>query len=767
MSTNTFKYAKLLTRAGIGVYPIRKGTKKVMIPGSRESIQSVDEFQIDKWFNGTENNLGVFVDPQTRLLVIDIDRHGHVDGVEAADDLVKALPFPETLTVTTAHGGTHIYYRYPHVVNMPTKSLVRGEFAPGIDILLSINVVGPGSIVDGVEYATNGVDNIAQAPEWLLNLLTWSGIQTKRDKFPPNARNNSLNNMGTHLWANGFDRDTLIAALILLNYKCSEHNPEIPGGARPDLEEILSIAGSVMSKDPSYYQERHREAQITSKSADDIDHVIETETLTDEGNVERLIAVAKGNIVVWNDGKRAVWYHWNGVYWQEAWNKAVVYEYVGHIISKLDEMGQNLVDVGKSIVADTLRHAREMNDDPDEGELSRGSALEKKGHQMLNMATSLRDAPRRHSLLTVAEEYMPLQVHINDFDADPWLLGTKNGVVDLRSGELLPAAKEYMISKTISVAHDENASCPTWEEFIYSVFDGDIEMIDYVQQVVGYTLTGMTNEEKYFVCLGDGGNGKSVFLNTIAEILSDYGKATAFSTFDVKEHGATDDLADIRGARYVYAAERDSDRRLAENKLKHLTGGEEVKARPLYGRWFHYVPSYKIWMAVNELPTITGTDNGTWRRLVLIDFPVSFRENPDRNLMEKLRQEHAGILNWMIKGCLLWQRNGGLREPSSIIQRTSMYRASQDIIGMFCEDSLEYKEGSKVKHGELYQSYKNWCDLHGHKYPVSSVRFGQYLKTKKSMISRRSAGNQLVYDNFELRSSHDTAIAAFSIDSNE
>jgi putative DNA primase/helicase len=323
------------------------------------------------------------------------------------------------------------------------------------------------------------------------------------------------------------------------------------------------------------------------------------------------------------------------------------------------------------------------------------------------------------------------QIHkqINDFDRDPWLLTVTNGVIDLKTGEILDFNREHLNTKRAAIRYDSTAKAPRWRSFLYEIFAGNQELIDYIQAAVGYSLTGDTSEQCLFLCHGAGANGKSVLLEVLLSLTGEFGMDAPMSTFAAKngnQTGASNDLAMLRGTRLVTASETNEGMRLDEALIKKVTGQDKVTARKLYQEFFSYTPQFKLWLAMNHRPSIRGVDNGIWRRIRMIPFSVVIPpDQQDRDLKAKLLEELPGILNWAIEGCLRWQREG-LKTPQIVLDATAEYRSEQDVIGAYLDECCEVGTPYQVKSMDLYADYKRWAE-DGNEYVLSIHAFGRRL----------------------------------------
>jgi putative DNA primase/helicase len=300
------------------------------------------------------------------------------------------------------------------------------------------------------------------------------------------------------------------------------------------------------------------------------------------------------------------------------------------------------------------------------------------------------------------------------WDADPWLLGTPGGTVDLRTGELLPARQDQYITKITSVtpaSQPPAQSCQLWLEFLQRVTGGNEQLQDFLQRVCGYCLTGLTIEDSLFFLHGKGGNGKSVFLGTVSDIVADYHKTASMEMFTVTygERHPTD-LAMLRGARLVTAIETEEGKRWDESKLKALTGGDKISARFMRQDFFEYVPQFKLLIAGNHKPTFRSVDEAIRRRVKLVQFTVTIPENErDPELSDKLKNEWPGILRWVIEGALMWKREG-LNPPATVKDATDDYLTGQDDLQRFIDDACVVGPDESDTTEHLWDGWTDWAE---------------------------------------------------------
>lgn len=357
--------------------------------------------------------------------------------------------------------------------------------------------------------------------------------------------------------------------------------------------------------------------------------------------------------------------------------------------------------------------------------------------KLAKYATVSENTARIENALKSATSLPGLKTTIHQWDANPWLVATVAGdTIDLRTGATKDPRRSDYLTSAVGVKFNRSADCPRWTQFLSEVFAGDAELIRYIQRAVGYSLTGSTIEQKMFICHGLGANGKSVFLDVLADLAGDFHAAAGFETFDANNRdNKRDDLAALRGKRLVTVIEADEDRRLAEARVKAVTGNDVIRCRFLYGEWFDYKPTYKIWMAVNHKPVIIGTDHGIWRRIALIPFLQTFSgSSADPRLGQKLRAELPGILNWVINGAMEWHANG-LGTCAAIEAATQEYRSESDILGQWIDDCCYLAADARLERKAGYKSYKWWAEDMGMK-PMSNAMWGRRMGERSDLAKR-------------------------------
>ena len=332
---------------------------------------------------------------------------------------------------------------------------------------------------------------------------------------------------------------------------------------------------------------------------------------------------------------------------------------------------------------------------------------------------------------------------VDQWDTDLFALNTPGGTIDLRTGENRPHVSADYMTKITGVAPDDNCPTPIWLAFMARIFNGDNELIRFVQRAAGYALTGSTAEHSLFFLYGSGANGKSTLLNALQGCMGNYHKVAPIETFTAggRDRHPTD-LAMLRGARLVTAVETDEGRQWAESKIKALTGGDKISARFMKQDFFEYTPMFKLWVAGNHKPGLRSVDEAIRRRFNLIPFTVTIPEaERDHTLGDQLKAEFPGILAWMIDGCLQWQRIG-LSPPEAVRAATAAYLEAEDALSAWVEESCVREVETWESSAALYKSWKAWAERAG-EHPCSLKKFSQRLEDRSAAFGiekRRDGG---------------------------
>lgn len=413
--------------------------------------------------------------------------------------------------------------------------------------------------------------------------------------------------------------------------------------------------------------------------------------LTDLGNAQRLVALHGQDIrycYVWK-----TWMIWDGKRW------------VKDDLGTVEKFAKN---VARSIYKEA---AREVDDN--------------KRKALVDHARATESEKRRKDLIASSRSEPGIPVKPDDFDRNPWLLNAQNCVIDLNTWETFEHRREDLITKLAGTGYDPEADCPTFKAFLHQIMDGNQNLVDYIQRVIGYTLSGSTQERAFFFLHGTGANGKSTLLNVVKELMGDYARVASADTFMEKKFDTVrEDIARLKGARFVCSSETDEGKRLAEGLIKNMTGTDIQTARFMYGNTFEFVPEFKIFLAANHQPVVKGTDLAIWDRIKKIPFDVRIQEEEqDKSLGTKLKAELPGILNWALDGFKLWRENG-LMEPEEVNNATQEYRDDMDTLKEFFSEYVKPDPMAATESAKLFKLYQIWALDIGEKYILSRREFG-------------------------------------------
>lgn len=376
------------------------------------------------------------------------------------------------------------------------------------------------------------------------------------------------------------------------------------------------------------------------------------------------------------------------------------------------------------------------------------------------IARELRSDQTRAAVERMARSNAEIAASADQWDADPWLLGTPGGTVDLRTGRVREPQRDDFITRQTAVTPN-NRKAPQWIAFLNRVFRGSPEVIPFLQRAAGYALTGMTSEHKLLFTFGTGSNGKSVFLNSLYGLLGDYATVAPSATF--LEMGADHhptDLASLAGARLVTANELPPGRAWNESRIKSLTGGDPITARRMRQDFFTYVPQFTLMIAGNHMPSFRGIDEATRRRVLLVPFAeVIPPEERDPDLADKLRAEWPAILGWAIEGTLAWQ-DQGLDAPESVQAASAEYLDSEDLLGEFVGERLTGTPDGFVHTRDLYAAFREWCGERGMHSPWTQHALTRALIERGYELHRRNSGRGLL--GYRLQATGTTAYRAGS-----
>lgn len=441
----------------------------------------------------------------------------------------------------------------------------------------------------------------------------------------------------------------------------------------------------------------------------------------------------------------------------------------------------------------TAMHYRKLAADARaQGDKEAAGRLDSKAEKLKARAHKLRSQSGRMRCLDFAKTNLeaPLAIRGDEIDCDPWALPVANGVIDLKTGGLRDGRpSDYMMKSSPVRWEGIDAPCPTWEQFIYEVMGDDREMSTFLQRLFGYGITGLSTEHVFVVFFGRGRNGKGIMTEVIQEVLGGR-DATAALAGPIQSEmlmdqgkrnaaGPSPDIMALRGLRMAFASETDEGQKFSSARVKWLSGGETLTGRyPHDKRNVSFQPTHLLCLLTNHKPHASSNDFAFWERLLLVDFPLSFvdrepkksNERPmDKGLKEKLRAELPGILAWLVRGCLEWQRLGGLKPPPRVREATAEYRREEDLMADFVDDCCieappDLTDQVRIRAGDLFEAFCLWYRVNitaNPKKQMSQKRFGLLIQDK---FERERKGGIYYYYGVEL---NDDAMASLRSDESD
>ncbi len=671
--------------------------KKPILTGWQERPRETLEEALE-W--AAKGNVGLRTGQFSGIVAIDAD-----PGADIAD-----LGLPPTVTVNTGRpGGRHFYFRCTEPIGNSS-----GKLGEHIDVKADGGqVVFPGSVhpetarrYEWAEGREPWSIELAELPGGVLERLrapiappsppraaTLARVGQTAAKGEPYAkaalerelgalcaapegqRNDMLNrtafSLGTLIGAGCLDRqeveDALRQAALDVGLESSEVDRTIRSGIDSGMQQ------------PRQVPQRHDSVPTTPGRPTEVPDLPSRRFKLDlYGNADRFMHLHGPNVHWCED--RGQWLVWSGRAWEPDAVRAA---------SRLAEL----------TIRALLKEAAEANDE-----------------DTIKWAVRCNKAARaRTEMLEVVKHRTA--VRIDRFDRDPWLLGAANGVINLRTGKLLPHQRQDMITTLCPTEYDPEAPRSRWDKFLMEIMNGDEEMIACLQRMAGYFLTGDISVQILPILFGPGANGKNVFLDTLTGIMGPYAEEAPEGLITVRkgdEHPT--EIADLHGKRLIVASETEEGRKMRIGLVKKITGNKYLKGRFMRQDYFQFERTHKTVLVTNNRPIVAEASNAIWRRLRLIPFTVVIPESKqDKHLTEKLVAEWPGILAWAVRGCLDWQqRQCDLEFPQPVREATEQYRIDSDHVADFiAECCIDWRghEGQNMKTPKenVYLAYCSWC----------------------------------------------------------
>lgn len=764
---------------GWHVFPAPPGEKKSHVAGrfgngQRWSATTDPDLIRQYWRKYPDANMGIACGRASGLLVIECDTpEGHdVDGgiAQMRDVIARHGPLPDTIEALSPTGSWHLYFNYPAHTDVPNSSAV---VSPGIDVrgeggmVIGVPSIRPGKSDPYRWKNPPGLFELADCPDWLLQLC----LKKQTESSSANAKckidtGGSSFDTGTSeveeilLWIDpdGGGYYAWLDVLIGLHshfqgsseglqladlwssqgakYKVGEVAEKWKGFSSNGDKTFATVAEMARQNgaDLSDIARRHKRGAARERAAEEKSSRAEeagarTEAETTEFDLAHDALARELGRRGWNRNAKYVavqgrWYFWDTSRWA--------------MDVRLAHM-----TLPRDFLQDRAREIAEWAD-------AKAETLPEKEADYIRTwekreGRGLRSANTVAAVASLARSNLASVTHANAFDADFLLLGTPGGTVDLKTGELRPARREDMISKLTAVTPSPaGTAASTWLKFLKEIFEGDDEIIGFLQRAAGYALTGLTSEHKLLFLYGTGRNGKSTFFETLQWIWGNYARRAAATTFltSAGERHPTD-IAGLAGARLVVGSELPKGKSWDEAVLKDLTGGDTMTARFMRGDFFDFVPQMTLMIAGNSMPSLRGVDEALRARMVLVPFAVTIPpEKRDTALGEKLRREGPAILRWAIEGALAWQQRG-LDVPQRVAAASTEYLDGEDLLGQFLADETVQSPGEFIFTSALHARFRQWTDLQGLA-SWSSHTFTKELKSRGLQECRRSTGRGFI-----------------------
>jgi len=703
---------------------------------------TTDEPTIMAWYTRRPTaGLAMATGPESDVFVVDRDdRNGGHITLELLE--AKYGPLPVSLRARSgSHAGEHIAFLYPNHGRCVVSR--KDALGPGLDVKGAGGyvVVAPSVHVSGNRYEWLDEDEstLEEAPEWLLDLVCEKAAESvspapEDDVDAPEANvlragayvakiPGAVSGEGGHdqTWraalaaVRGFDLSERQGLEVLRRYngRCS------PPWSEKELAHKVAQAKRNARVPAGYLLVEKLERP------DQSDQAVAARgprPLTETGNAERLVDIFGGDLR-WSASLG--WLAWDGRRWAR-------------------DDRRRAYAMAKETVRRIYREAAEATDDEVRKDLSK-------------WATRSESRAAREAMVALAASEPGIAIGVNELDADPWLLNVVNGVVDLRTGNLLPHDRKALMSKIAAVPYLAGAVAPTWLKVLERALP-DPDVRAFVQRFFGYAATGAIREHVIVIFWGTGANSKTTVVETVKFALGDYAIQTNPALLMAKSSDThPTERATLHGRRLAVTSETEEGRALAEVQVKQLTGGDSINARLMRCDEFTFQPTHKLIMSTNHRPRVRGTDLGIWRRLQLVPFTVTIPEDErDPELLDKLKAEGPGILRWIVDGCLAWQR-GGLQAPEAVRAATDDYRRDEDVLAQFLADrcyvSPAKSETVRVRAGDLYKAYRGWCEATGTR-EVSQRSFGTAMSERGFQRTTRGSptfylGVRLLHDSTE------------------
>jgi putative DNA primase/helicase len=731
-----------------GKNPCRK-PGKVPLVGDWQKKKLTEAELRSYWKDNPTANVGVALGPISGLVGLDIDGEAGKRLLEEWKQQGRELP--PTITFETGGGGLRYLFALPEGADPKQKQWKSDDGAGNQVEAIRFQAKGgqtvmPPSIhVSGKPYAwlpRHAPDEvpIAECPPWLFELVAQEdeperptrggGAQApttpgrpdvmtrvraylerieRPDRSPSNPQDATTQTLKAASVCIGFDLDLDTAVAVMgewdtnRQFDVEEYRRKYNEAEKHQFDKGGTVRGSLLHAPIPNGQPtppgQPDASQATTKTAN----------LTDRGNAIRLVKAHGQEIrhcYPWNK-----WFAWDGTRWR--------IDDTGEVPRRAKRMLENLFEW-------TLEQMEQLRD---EGSKAERSAELNKLQKLQSWCLRSEAAPRINAMLDLARSEDGIPILPEDMNHNPWLLNCINGTVDLRTGELRPHCPNDLLTKLCPTPYDPKVLAPRWLEFLSQIFAGDLDLVNYLQHLLGYSLTADISEQTLAIFHGAGANGKSVLVNTVLAVMGEDYTHAAMPDFLLDRHGDRHPtaIAALFGKRLLVCQETGAGRRLNEALVKWLTGGDRLTGRRMREDFWSFDPTHKSIMVTNYRPEVRGNDNGIWRRLRLIPFNITFpEEKQDKKLPQKLLAEAQGILRWLVQGAVEWSK-GGMKTPNSVLQTTRAYRNDEDLFAQFLAECCLLGPGYQCRASELYTRFRQWHESRGEARPPTQRVFGEAM----------------------------------------
>jgi putative DNA primase/helicase len=738
---------------GLSIIPINVRDKKPLIKWKDYQQKRATRDDIRAWWRQWPNaNIGIVTGAISGLIVLDCDS-------DEAMALARQRGLPELAPRVKTGKGWHIYFAHP---GGRVRNFVKQDGDP-IDLRGDGGyIVAPPSVhPTGKNYRWElEADELPPVPDWLAKIIVERDAKTGHDSnneavaqpftgttpYSRKALENEINALRDA--PEGMRNDQLNrSAYRLFQFLAGGELPEDEtystlynaaletGLARDEITATLNSALQAAKMNPRNTPFTPSGGLLPTNPNPRREFVQACLRQEERGDALLLAHMFNGRLAFDADSKE--WYLWAGHHWNP--------DRTGKMSALVERVARQYLRVADEVHEEMKVVALEGGEDGKAAveEHNKKSALHRK---LITRGGQLRKHQRIQNVLKIAstlqdvDSLSNIPVTGDVWDRDPWLLGVKNGVIDLRTGEFRSGRPEDRIR---TVAPTEwrgiDAPAPRWEKFISEIFINP-ELPPFMQRLLGYAITGDTSEHVLPILWGDQGrNGKDTLLATLKAVLGAIAGAVSNDVLiDNSKNrpagAAQPHLVDLQGKRLVWASETREGDRLNAAQVKLITGGGAINARQLYGKMYSFEPTHKLFLLTNNKPHAPAEDDALWGRVLLIPFELRFVDNPtapnerqrDTHLKDRLTAEAPGILAWLVRGCLQWQRKG-LNPPECVKAATEEYRSEEDTIRAFLDECCIMGERYEVKAGDLYQAYRLWSVDNGI-HPMSGTAFGKRIK---------------------------------------